>query len=1157
MSKIPILCRVQARYPYKSNDPSSLNFDQGDFIEVLTKLDSGWWDGWCNGTRGWFPSNYVQVFEEYEHEDSAEESEENIKEPTPLWRQSDESGIEAIPRTRNGVPLHRNNEHRLSLPYNDTTGFDHTETPECPSTTSALPQGWSVQMTEDGSGTYFYNHETGEMRSSHPDDISESEYEENASIGSLNDSSEDEDSFEFKSIDSPRSPWEGSTNGISKSEDIASPEKIASSWLKRTTPQGRPYYVNTVTQETTWDKNLIDPETGRLRSAPSDVQTADRPLSASQPASSDRSVRPFTALDANEPLTWNKLSAHIALAIHNLNSAAKTAQKTLFIAYSANIVNAIRTMLITSGTIDKESVHIKTNSVLRAHHRAMMASMSKLILSSQLCADNTHENISKMLSDSNELLLAVRNFISTCQDSCVAVQHMDPKVMSGDVARRHSTEGARAKYALQGDLADNLEAYAVSMHESVDAILVSIRTPKCASEPRSSLAALLFTQFRNLANQTAQFLGIVDDIDFDNVADSPAVDELKHNSQLLSDGLGQLFCWMQNMTDETISLTSIIPEMEGAATRINDPIRDICIGINKLVSERRVSRSLSKASADTKVDQQRHPSAEHLADDSDIDKQSMKSISTNGDNLTWEGTATTEPTEYQLTDDAQEKPETGSASVPALEVEAAPAGDKENEAEDASNPDSPGKATSRKLKKFFGDDAPAAVVAAAKPSVNERPWFLQYDYNPNEIVFNMEGYVKGGTLPALVERLTLHDFLDMNFINTFLLTYRSFCTSLELQSLLEARYNLTPPEGLTDEEMEQWTQKKRKLVRLRVFNVLKNWLELYYNEDDHVILDGLLEFTNTSIRSTLSFSADQLERLIKMRKEDESQGGLKKMVLTLPDPPEPIMPRNRKKFKLMDIDTLEMARQLTIMDFKLYSSIRPVECLDKAWSRDPNDENGNVAVNIRASIEYCNQVTSWVSDSILSQSDIKKRSTIIKYWVQVAEKCRLLNNFNTCMAVLSAFDNSSVGRLKRTWEMVGARTNQTLSQIRKLMGANRNFTEYRAIIHSINPPCIPFLGIYLQDLTFIEDGNPNYLKKSKDLINFAKRAKTAEVIREIQQYQSSLYRLKPVDELQQFIQANLQSTRDEDQLYNESLKLEPREREDEKITRLLQESGFL
>lgn len=34
-----------------------------------------------------------------------------------------------------------------------------------------------------------------------------------------------------------------------------------------------------------------------------------------------------------------------------------------------------------------------------------------------------------------------------------------------------------------------------------------------------------------------------------------------------------------------------------------------------------------------------------------------------------------------------------------------------------------------------------------------------------------------------------------------------------------------------------------------------------------------------------------------------------------------------------------------------------------------------------------------------------------------------MNNFNTCMAILSGFDNSAVGRLKRTWAV----RNNTLS----------------------------------------------------------------------------------------------------------------------------------
>lgn len=144
------------------------------------------------------------------------------------------------------------------------------------------------------------------------------------------------------------------------------------------------------------------------------------------------------------------------------------------------------------------------------------------------------------------------------------------------------------------------------------------------------------------------------------------------------------------------------------------------------------------------------------------------------------------------------------------------------------------------------------------------------------------------------------------------------------------------------------------------------------------------------------------------------------------------------------------------------------------------------------------------------------------------------------MAILSAFDNSAVGRLRRTWEMVGKGTNQILNHIRKLMGANRNFTEYREMIHSINPPCIPFLGIYLQDLTFIEDGNPDILPKSNNLINFAKRQKTAEVIREIKQFQSVPYTLQVVPLLQHFIKTQLEASLDVETLYERSLEIEPR-----------------
>ena len=139
------------------------------------------------------------------------------------------------------------------------------------------------------------------------------------------------------------------------------------------------------------------------------------------------------------------------------------------------------------------------------------------------------------------------------------------------------------------------------------------------------------------------------------------------------------------------------------------------------------------------------------------------------------------------------------------------------------------------------------------------------------------------------------------------------------------------------------------------------------------------------------------------------------------------------------------------------------------------------------------------------------------------------------------------------------------------MGSTKNFSEYRETLHLANPPCIPFFGmrlghlfgvkmltdpvpgVYLTDLTFIEDGIPSIIKKT-NLINFAKRAKTAEVIRDIQQYQNVPYPLQPVPELQDYILSNMQAAGDVHEMYDRSLAVEPREREDEKIARYSKET---
>lgn len=78
-------------------------------------------------------------------------------------------------------------------------------------------------------------------------------------------------------------------------------------------------------------------------------------------------------------------------------------------------------------------------------------------------------------------------------------------------------------------------------------------------------------------------------------------------------------------------------------------------------------------------------------------------------------------------------------------------------------------------------------------------------------------------------------------------------------------------------------------------------------------------------------------------------------------------------------------------------------------------------------------------------------------------------------------------------------------------------------------------GTYLTDITFIEDGNQDYLQ---GLINYRKREMVYSVIREIQQYQQKAYNFEIVEGIAHYL-TELPNN-DEDVLYNLSVEREPR-----------------
>ncbi|XP_043914217.1 ral guanine nucleotide dissociation stimulator isoform X2 [Protopterus annectens] len=428
--------------------------------------------------------------------------------------------------------------------------------------------------------------------------------------------------------------------------------------------------------------------------------------------------------------------------------------------------------------------------------------------------------------------------------------------------------------------------------------------------------------------------------------------------------------------------------------------------------------------------------------------------------------------------------------------------------------------------------------------------------------------IKAGTLEKLVEYLvSAFRGNDSTYVTIFLCTYRAFATTKQVLDLLLNRYGKLHHQ--TNGECSKRTDDRIELKNT-ISSILGAWLEKY-SEDfrkppDYSCLKQLISYIH------INFPGSDLERkACSLLDHFLSQG----VTLAEQDVLEPAA----CTFTLVEDNGLEelkpdflsfspemVAEQFTLMDAELFKKVVPYHCLGCIWSQRDKKGKEHLAPTIRATVSQFNRVTNCVIATCLSDKNLKpqQRAKIVERWIEVARECRILKNFSSLRAILSALQCNSVHRLKKTWDEVSRENFRIFHELSEIFSDENNHSLSRELLIKegtskfatleINPKralrrqqqqrelgvmqgTIPYLGTFLTDLVMLDTAMKDHFEGG--LINFEKRRKEFEVIAQIKllQLASNNYNFTQDDRFVEWFSGVEQLT--EAESYNFSCEIEP------------------
>ncbi|XP_041825661.1 rap guanine nucleotide exchange factor 1b isoform X9 [Melanotaenia boesemani] len=373
--------------------------------------------------------------------------------------------------------------------------------------------------------------------------------------------------------------------------------------------------------------------------------------------------------------------------------------------------------------------------------------------------------------------------------------------------------------------------------------------------------------------------------------------------------------------------------------------------------------------------------------------------------------------------------------------------------------------------------------------------------------------VRAGSGDILLVHATETDHRDLVlYCEAFLTTYRTFITPEDLIKKLHYRYTTFCH---SPDTFKKRVSKNTFFVLVRVVD------ELCLVELTEDILKQLMDLVFTLVcNGELS-----LARVLRKNILDKVE---QKKLLRYTNSLKPLAARgvSARPGTLHDFRSHEVADQLTLLDAELFYKIEIPEVL--LWAKEQNEEK---SPNLTQFTEHFNNMSYWVRSLIIQQEKAQDREKLLLKFIKIMKHLRKLNNFNSYLAILSALDSAPIRRLE--WQK---QTSEGLEEYCTLIDSSSSFRAYRAALAEVEPPCIPYLGLILQDLTFVHLGNPDLIDGK---VNFSKRWQQFNILDSMRRFQQVHYELKRNEDIISFFN-DFSDHLAEEALWELSLKIKPR-----------------